>query len=70
MIPELGQLALALALAVALIQGTLPLAGAASARSAEGRPARRAGFGGPGRNPTLARGRAPVEDEAWGATDG
>src|ERR1051326_6754781 len=29
MIPELGQLALALALAVALIQGTLPLAGAA-----------------------------------------
>jgi len=29
MIPELGQLALALALAVALIQGTIPLAGAA-----------------------------------------
>ncbi len=29
MIPELGQLALALALAVALVQGILPLAGAA-----------------------------------------
>ena len=32
MIPELGQLALLLALAVALVQGTLPLAGARAAR--------------------------------------
>ena len=33
MIPELGQVALLLALAVALIQGTLPLVGAARGRA-------------------------------------
>jgi len=34
MIPELGQLALALALAVALVQGTVPLVGAARGNAA------------------------------------
>lgn len=47
MIPELGQLALLLALAVALVQGTLPLAGAARGRAdwmALARPAAQAQF--------------------------
>jgi cytochrome c-type biogenesis protein CcmF len=47
MIPELGQLALLLALAVTLVQGTLPLAGAARGRAdwmALARPAAQAQF--------------------------
>ena len=47
MIPELGQIALLLALAVALIQATLPLAGAARGRTdwmAFARPAAQAHF--------------------------
>ena len=48
MIPELGQVALLLALAVALVQGTLPLLGAARGRGewmALARPAAQAQFG-------------------------
>ena len=47
MIPELGQFALLLALAVALVQGTLPLAGAARGNArwmALARPAAQAQF--------------------------